>query len=122
MDYPTQSHLTVIREQLTYRLRELQAEVRADELALRQGEPGPGEVSDRKDSAALLQRLQVDTAQERRDLDEMAEVIAALKRLDEGRYGDCVDCGEPIRLWRLMAWPAATRCASCQALREQARR
>lgn len=121
MDYPTQSHLTTLRDLLTYRLRELQAEVHAAELAHRQdGGPAGGDVRDRKDDAGQFQLQEVDTAQERRDLGEIADVQAALRRLDEGRYGDCADCGEPIALSRLMALPAALRCAACQTKHEAA--
>lgn len=121
MDYATQSHLTTLRDLLNYRLRELQAEVHAAELAHRHdGGAADGDVRDRKDDAAQFQLQEVDTAQERRDLGEIAEVQAALRRLDEGRYGDCADCGEPIALSRLMALPAALRCAACQTKHEAA--
>jgi hypothetical protein len=52
-------------------------------------------------------------------IDQLAEVEAALDRLDNGTYGDCVDCGEPVTLQRLLVQPAAQRCALCAA--EQAR-
>ena len=55
-----------------------------------------------------------------RDLDEAAEVAAALQRLDTARYGDCVDCGEPISLQRLLVQPAAQRRAVCQQSHEHA--
>ncbi len=42
------------------------------------------------------------------------EVVAALRRLDEGTYGRCVDCGEPLPDERLDARPEAARCMSCQ--------
>ena len=63
---------------------------------------------------------EVDSAQQRRDLDELREVEAALHRLDVGSYGDCADCGEPIALQRLRVQPAAQRCAACQTAREHA--
>lgn len=120
MDVSTQAHLTTLRDLLLYRRRELGCEIHAAEL-LRQQAASPQavhEVSDGKDEAARRQGIAVETAQEQRDLDELALVDAALRRLDQGRYGDCADCGDPIPLPRLMAQPAALRCAACQVVFE----
>lgn len=38
----------------------------------------------------------------------------ALRRLDEGEYGLCEDCGVEISAGRLRALPFAKRCLSCQ--------
>ena len=38
----------------------------------------------------------------------------ALRRLDEGEYGLCEDCGAEIGAGRLKALPFAKRCVSCQ--------
>lgn len=119
MDLPTQNHLTTLRNLLEYRQHELRAEVHAAEQAQRGGDADVShEVADQKDSATRSQIGEVDSAQEQRDLQELASVEAALRRLDEGRYGDCVDCGEPIALQRLMVQPDALRCAHCQTALE----
>ena len=44
---------------------------------------------------------------------EMRRIDAALKRLDDGEYGWCVECGEAIEPKRLEADPAAPRCTQC---------
>lgn len=44
---------------------------------------------------------------------EISQVNRALKRLDEGRYGECSRCGEPIDPRRLAALPYSDRCVSC---------
>lgn len=41
---------------------------------------------------------------------EIAQVRAALARIDNGTYGICAVCGEPIGRERLAARPIATRC------------
>jgi len=41
------------------------------------------------------------------------EVEAAIRRLDEGTYGRCAGCGEPISAPRLEAMPAARFCIAC---------
>lgn len=38
----------------------------------------------------------------------------ALKRMDAGVYGDCMDCGVEIPIQRLQASPQALRCIACQ--------
>jgi DnaK suppressor protein len=48
-----------------------------------------------------------------------AEGEAALKRLEAGVYGVCVDCGEQIATARLEFRPEAARCLACQELFEQ---
>lgn len=52
------------------------------------------------------------------ELEQIAEIDAALLRIDDGTYGICVDCAEPITPGRLEILPYATRCVSCQAQRK----
>ncbi len=44
---------------------------------------------------------------------ELRRIEAALVRLEEGEYGYCVECGEPIDPKRLEIDPAAPRCRAC---------
>ncbi|MDP9865260.1 MULTISPECIES: TraR/DksA family transcriptional regulator [Streptosporangium] len=48
-------------------------------------------------------------------------VLEALRRLDDGLYGLCADCGSPVPEGRLEARPEAARCVQCQAKRERRR-
>jgi RNA polymerase-binding protein DksA len=50
----------------------------------------------------------------------LAEIDAALKRIDDGTYGICTNKGEQIPVERLEALPWATLCIDCQ--RQQGRR
>lgn len=121
MDLSTQNHLTTLRSLLTYRLHELQSDINAAQVHDTAAAVEPGEVRDRQDEATRAQLGEIDDAQERRDIEEIALVKAALHRLDVGTYGDCLDCGAEIGLQRLLVQPAASRCASCQAAHEQSR-
>lgn len=49
---------------------------------------------------------------------ELARVRDALRRMDEGSYGLCESCGEPIAEARLRALPHARMCADCAARHE----
>jgi DnaK suppressor protein len=45
--------------------------------------------------------------------EQIAEIDAAIGRLDEGTYGICVRCGQPVGRDRLAARPAAATCVRC---------
>jgi len=47
------------------------------------------------------------------------ELDDALKRIEEGNYGICHDCGCPIAKTRLKAVPQARLCIKCQAKKEK---
>ena len=44
---------------------------------------------------------------------EIASVRRALERVEDGSYGECVKCGEPISEGRLEARPEAALCIKC---------
>jgi YteA family regulatory protein len=50
---------------------------------------------------------------------ELADVEHALRRLDEGTYGTCEVCGQPIPEERLEAMPATRFCVEHQAQAER---
>jgi RNA polymerase-binding protein DksA len=52
-------------------------------------------------------------------LERITQVERALERLDEGGYGWCEKCGNPIPVERLAAFPSATLCVTCKQLEER---
>jgi RNA polymerase-binding transcription factor DksA len=60
---------------------------------------------ERQHAAALLEAAR----------EQVVAAEAALRRLDEGRYGVCERCGQPIGAERLAARPAAVTCVHCAA-------
>lgn len=55
-----------------------------------------------------------------RTLEEtLQNVNEALRKFDEGTYGLCETCGQPISEKRLRALPAATHCIECQSKLEK---
>ncbi len=121
MDTSVKSHLASLRHSLESSLSALQAELLAAQRARGAALDEP-EAGDTKELADRQQHEELDEAQEHRELDALAAVEAALRRLDDGSYGDCIDCGEPVGLARLQLLPAASRCAACQGLQENRRR
>jgi DnaK suppressor protein len=49
----------------------------------------------------------------RQAVQHLAEIDAAMKRLEAGSYGLCEICGEPIAPGRLEARPTARTCIAC---------
>lgn len=45
---------------------------------------------------------------------QFVEIEAALARIEEGTFGQCVDCGKPVPVKRLEVVPWASRCTACQ--------
>ncbi|WP_370337811.1 TraR/DksA family transcriptional regulator [Parvularcula marina] len=48
-------------------------------------------------------------------LKEVRAIRAALTRIEDGTYGECIDCGEEISPERLEAVPYAALCRKCAA-------
>jgi len=67
-----------------------------------------------------LQAQAMSQASGRRREQQLRSITAALARLDEGEFGDCRDCGEPIAPKRLEFDPTAVRCIDCANNRERA--
>ncbi len=57
-----------------------------------------------------------------RERDLLNQVNNALERIDDGDYGYCDNCDEPIGVARLRARPVAIFCIECQEEREQRER
>ncbi len=49
----------------------------------------------------------------------LVKIQEALKRIDEGTFGTCQQCGEEISESRLKARPVATLCVECKRLQER---
>lgn len=55
-----------------------------------------------------------------RTIQDVAEIDAALERIEAGNYGRCQACGNPIRVARLRLLPATRYCVTCAGRREKA--
>jgi RNA polymerase-binding protein DksA len=68
-------------------------------------------------SKTFEREQELSIANNRRDL--MRQVERALERIDNGTYGRCESCGEPIPKPRLQAFPSATLCVRCKQREER---
>jgi DnaK suppressor protein len=67
------------------------------------------------DDASEVVTRDVNLALRGNSQDLLAQVEAALLRMDDGTYGVCARCGQPINPDRLEALPYATYCITCQS-------
>jgi len=104
------SHLESERKRLTEQLNQLEASVRPTEER-REGSP----FGKREEEAAETLELEKRLALEKRIKEQLARVEHALHKFEEGTYGLCEGCGQPIDPARLEALPQARRCMSCHA-------
>lgn len=90
----TAEQLSDLRAQL-----EQQRRFRLDQLAgLRDGAERHGEIAETLASAARA---------------ALRDVTEALRRIADGSYGSCADCGRALPLERLEVLPQVGRCAAC---------
>jgi RNA polymerase-binding protein DksA len=92
-------------------------------------EENPGSIQDEtQDSTADNHPGDMATVTFDRELDYTLEenegrllqaIDAALTRMDEGSYGACVSCGQPIGAERLEALPWTTQCIDCKRKEER---
>jgi DnaK suppressor protein len=105
------SRLEGMRKRLGEELEQLKTTVRpADER--REGSPFGKREEEATESFELEKRLTL----EKRIREQLAEVEHALQKFEEGTYGLCDNCGEPIDPARLEALPQAGLCLKCKAL------
>ena len=91
------------------RMRDVRTEGNKERDALDQGESS--EVDIQEDIELALIQMKSET---------LNKIEAARRRLDDGSYGDCFECGDEISEARLRALPFAVRCKDCEEARESA--
>ncbi len=113
-------------------LDEVRAELNADRNRLRSElnlaehdlhdlmrDAGDGAGNDQADvgSATFERDHEMTLANNARDM--LAQTERALARIEDGSYGVCEECGEPIGKMRVMAYPRATLCLPCKQRAER---
>jgi RNA polymerase-binding protein DksA len=102
------------REHTRYRLAGLTHDF--DEVVAASRDTNADDEHDPEGATIAFERSQV-SALARQAQHDLAEIEAALRRLDEGTYGVCEVCGDPIGEGRLDARPAARWCIGCATRR-----
>ena len=74
---------------------------------------------DRDDLAQDYITLEKNVAIKAIEREQLEQIDEALQRIDEGTYGLCQDCQEPIPPERLEILPYALLCVRCQSKQER---
>lgn len=85
------------------RIRDARAEDATQRQSIDQGEVSELDTQDEIEFALLQMKAET-----------LNRIDTALRRLDEGSYGNCIQCGSEIAEARLRALPFAVRCRDCE--------
>src|SRR5215467_6491472 len=110
---------------LDERREEIQAEVQGKMRGVREEGTWGGklnEVLDAVESSEADIQEELEFALIQMKSETLNKVNDALRRLEQGDYGYCFECGEEIGEKRLRALPFAVRCKDCEEARENAER
>lgn len=109
-----------LRKMLEERRRELVFEVRGKIRDGRRDYTKEREVLDEGESSEVDIQEEIEFALIEMKAETLKKIDAALRRIEEGTYGECFECGEEIPAARLRALPFAVRCKDCEEAREAA--
>jgi DnaK suppressor protein len=71
-------------------------------------------VWDEADHIQASEQREMGLLSRERLVEKIERLTAALKRMDDGSYGTCVECGKSIAPARLKAIPEVATCVACQ--------
>lgn len=117
----TEAELARIRDTLATEVADLRVEIDkaesdiADRLSDAVGDAG----DDQADAGAKTFEREQELALTHNARELLAQSARALSRIDDGSYGTCESCGEPIGKARLQAFPRATLCVACKQREER---
>jgi RNA polymerase-binding transcription factor len=117
----TETELKKVRQQLQDEIAGLAADITEAESAIaeRLGDAVGDAGDDPADAGAKTFQRERELAltQNARELLSLSE--RALARMDDGTFGVCESCGQPIGKARLQAFPRATLCVTCKQREER---
>ena len=80
----------------------------------KQEQKGSQTMGDEADIAVSELNLNMDLRLHERERFLMHKIEEALRRIEDGSYGSCEECGEALDAKRLEARPVATLCIACK--------
>jgi DnaK suppressor protein len=119
----SRARYTELKQMLDERRKEIQAQVQGKMRGVREEGTWGGklnEVLDAVESSEADIQEELEFALIQMKSETLNKVNDALRRLDQGDYGYCYECGDEIGEKRLRALPFAVRCKNCEERREAA--
>ena len=83
---------------------------------------GRENTADMNDRATIESEVNLELRIRDRERRLILKMREAIQRIDEGTFGICDECGEPISVQRLMARPMTTFCIECKKQEEKFQR
>ena len=114
------SRYNELKKMLEERRRELLSEVQGKIRDVRAEGGKERDVLDQGESSEVDIQEDIEFALIQMKSETLNKINEALRRLDEGTYGNCFECGDEIAEARLRALPFAVRCKDCEEARETA--
>ncbi|WP_256840521.1 TraR/DksA family transcriptional regulator [Ornithinimicrobium faecis] len=117
----TAAELAEVRGELEADRERLQGEVDEAEadLAELMRDSGEGSGDDQADAGAATWEREHELSLANNAKELLEQIVHALERIEEGSYGACESCGNPIGKMRLQAFPRATLCLTCKQKQER---
>ena len=114
--------LDEVKRVLESRRAELAREVQGRIRDVRTDGIGERDVPDAAESSEVDVQDDIEFAVIQLKTETLKKIDTALRRIEEGDFGDCFECGGEIAAARLRALPFAVRCRDCEAVREATHR
>lgn len=111
-------HLQDIKKKLLERKAQLEEQLSTNALPKEAG----SQIQDPGDYAQSLSIETLNISLQDNELEEYNMIRQALRMIEDGVYGTCLDCEQSISEKRLKSYPNATRCLVCQEIAEEQKR
>ena len=117
----TTAELKEVRSELEHDIEQLRNELRhaQSDLVHLMRDSGDGAGDDQADAGAKTYEREQEISLANNAREMLLQTEHALERLDDGSYGICESCGNPIGKLRLQAAPRATLCMPCKMKQER---
>ncbi|MGO1167079.1 MAG: TraR/DksA family transcriptional regulator [Janibacter sp.] len=117
----TAAELKEVRADLDAEIERLRTEIASSETELTEflKEPIDGAGDDQADAGAKSFEREHELSLVAGARAGLAQNLHALERLEDGTYGICESCGNPVGKLRLQAYPRATLCMTCKSKQER---
>ena len=110
----TPEQLAELRQELEAEVRRLERSMLVTDEGLKPVEVDPGTTGRLSRMDELQNQAMTRNLREREEL-KLGGLLQALRRIEEGTYGLCSECGASIPPARLEVFPEASTCVDCTA-------